>query len=372
MAPLWPGPKSAERVLEMAFGRRGILLVLAVLLSACVSKGQFLQQQQRVRALEFKIEDLQGTLSKSEEEEETARGGIRMDQADVKADLIDLRTEIQQLRGELSTTAHGKDSEAKERQALEESLAFQLNHVLQQMESIEARLTQIEDVLGLKAKAGSAAGKKGKARAGPANAPEPSPPSAASAPAEIQEPPSALASPSPEVALTPPEPAPPPPVLTADDSYNIAYRLFQARKFDAARNAFEQFLERYPESHLADNARFWIGETYYQTADYERAIVLYQKILERNPKGSKAPDALLKIGFALAQMGEDTAATAALEKLIREHPQASQVKLAKEKLKLLKPKEEKARANEGNQASEKPSSQKPPAEKKPPSAKNPS
>ena len=371
---MWAGQKAEEGELEMACVRRSALLVLVLLLSGCVSKGQFLMQQERLRALEFKVQELQGTLSKSQEEDETARGSIRMDQADVKADLIDLRTEIQQLGGELSSTAHRKDSDAKERQALEQSLAFQMNHILEQMQAIEARMVQIEDFFGLKAKTAPGTGKTWKAPATPASVPQPvaSPP--APAPADVQGETPAPTGTVPQVVLSPPEPAPPPEPLSAEESYNMAYHLFQSRKFEASRTAFEQFLDRHPESHLVDNARFWIGETYYQTADYERAVVVYQKVLGKNPKGSKAPDALLKTGFALAQMGENTAAAAALEKLVREYPQASQVKLAREKLKLLKPKEdqEKARVHEGNQTSEKPSSKKPPAQQKPPKAKNPS
>ena len=43
-------------------------------------------------------------------------------------------------------------------------------------------------------------------------------------------------------------------------------------------------LKRFPQSDQADNAQFWIGETYYRENWYEKAILEYQKVIEKTRK----------------------------------------------------------------------------------------
>jgi len=134
-------------------------------------------------------------------------------------------------------------------------------------------------------------------------------------------------------------------------------------QYEKARQAFEQFVQQYPDSKYVNNAVFWTGETYYKLGDYESAILKYQEVLEKFPKESKAPDALLKMGFALEMMGETQAAIAALERLVREYPLADQVELAKRKVAQLKQKDRPSKKDRGNEVKQRP--KKTATEKKP-------
>ena len=89
--------------------------------------------------------------------------------------------------------------------------------------------------------------------------------------------------------------APPKKELSAEEAYEMAYHLFKSNENEAARKALDQFVQRYPQSSLVDNALFWMGETYYRTEDYENAVLKYQQVVKEYPKGSKGPDALLKM-----------------------------------------------------------------------------
>ncbi len=60
---------------------------------------------------------------------------------------------------------------------------------------------------------------------------------------------------------------------------------------------FQQFLQSYPQSSLADNAQYWLGESYYVTRDFQNAAAAFQTVLDRWPDSRKAPDALLKLGY---------------------------------------------------------------------------
>ena len=66
-------------------------------------------------------------------------------------------------------------------------------------------------------------------------------------------------------------------------------------------------IQNHPKSSNADNAQFWIGETYYKEKWYEKAILEYQKVIEKYPSGNKAPAALLKTMFARRSRGSTIA-----------------------------------------------------------------
>lgn len=118
--------------------------------------------------------------------------------------------------------------------------------------------------------------------------------------------------------------------------YKQAKQFLDRGKNDKARAGFEAFIKRYPESDNADNARFWIADSYYRDKWYEKAILEYQKVIEKYPKGNKVPAALLKQGFAFANIGEQANARLLLKELIKKYPDSNEAKIAKDKLKVIK------------------------------------
>lgn len=298
--------------------------LLVCLASGCVTKAEFQPYQASVRDLEVETKKLEKRLAEVRADLDQSLGTSRTGQADIRADLIDIRTEFQALRGELSSSLHEREMAGRERQSLEESVALQLSYLQQQMQRAEARLSRIEEYFGLKPLPGAPeATRQGK--------PEPSapatPPTTAGGSEEVTA----------SVAPQAPPPAPPPQKeLSAEEAYEMAYHLFQSNENEAARKAFDQFVRRHPGSSLIDNALFWIGETYYRAEDYENAVLQYQKVVKEYPNGSKGPDALLKMGYALEKMNEPGAAIAAMERLLKVYPDAPQAKLATRKLEQLK------------------------------------
>ena len=149
-----------------------------------------------------------------------------------------------------------------------------------------------------------------------------------------------IASLKPTVTVSPlPKPSPPPPSpppSTPEELYYRAYGAFKDKEYPAAEALFKEFLAKYPEHELADNAQFWLGECYYAQGDYERAILEYEKVLSRYPKGDKVPSALLKEGLSFLAIGDKVNGTFLLEKLLKEHPATLQASIARRKLEQLK------------------------------------
>lgn len=114
--------------------------------------------------------------------------------------------------------------------------------------------------------------------------------------------------------------------------YRDAKAAFDNGKMEAARGGFEKLIAAYPKSNQADNAQFWIGETYYNEKWYEKAILEYQKVIENYPSGNKIPAALLKQGLSFLNIGEKDNARLLLKELVAKHPGTNEAGIAKKKL----------------------------------------
>ena len=68
--------------------------------------------------------------------------------------------------------------------------------------------------------------------------------------------------------------------------------------YDLAVLGFRQYLESFPDTELADNASYWIGESYYSQGKYQQAIREFDGILRRYPRSDKLASGLLKKGYA--------------------------------------------------------------------------
>ena len=97
-------------------------------------------------------------------------------------------------------------------------------------------------------------------------------------------------------AVKPAPPAKPAPAAAGENAaYQAAYNsLIKQGDAVAAAGQFQSFLQSYPDSRLAPNAWYWLGESYYATASYELALKSFGILLERFSDSGKAPDALLK------------------------------------------------------------------------------
>ncbi|GAB6907875.1 conserved hypothetical protein [Desulfosarcina cetonica] len=150
--------------------------------------------------------------------------------------------------------------------------------------------------------------------------------------------------PAPTPAATPapvpvkPEPVKPvPPAASSQpetdaELYVAAKREFDQGNMTAARNGFAKLLKAYPKSQQADNAQFWIAETYYREKWYEKAILEYQKVIENYAKGNKVPAAMLKQAYAFVNIGEANNARLILKEIIANYPGTSEAESAKKKL----------------------------------------
>lgn len=123
--------------------------------------------------------------------------------------------------------------------------------------------------------------------------------------------------------------------LTAQESYNIAYRSIRARKSEEAILHFRSFLRRFPNNKLAANAQYWLGESYYDLKEYPAALEEFGKVLTRYPNSRKAPDAYYKRALTYLRIKNPSLAALEFEKLIEEFPKDRLTEKAKSRLRTL-------------------------------------
>ena len=120
--------------------------------------------------------------------------------------------------------------------------------------------------------------------------------------------------------------------LPEKELYNIAKQAHDREDYEAAREGFETFLKNFPNSDLANNARFWIGEGYFKQGLFKKAILEYQDVIEKYPNGNKVPSAYLKQGLSFDKLGEKANARLVFQELITRFPNSSEAKTARQKI----------------------------------------
>jgi tol-pal system protein YbgF len=117
--------------------------------------------------------------------------------------------------------------------------------------------------------------------------------------------------------------------------YGAATRALEQKDYKLAIGRFRDFLKKHPKSRLANNAQYWIGESYYALRQFDQAILEFDAVRRKYPQGEKVPAALLKQGFAFAELGEKVNARLILQEVVEKYPQSPEAARAKQRLKTL-------------------------------------
>jgi tol-pal system protein YbgF len=113
--------------------------------------------------------------------------------------------------------------------------------------------------------------------------------------------------------------------------YDGALSKFHAKDYQGAITDFKALLDSGIEASLADNCRYWIGESQYGLKQYKTALATFQGITEM-PRSGKKADATFMIGNCQAAIGNKTAAKEAFQKVVSDFPTSALVEKAKAKL----------------------------------------
>jgi tol-pal system protein YbgF len=111
--------------------------------------------------------------------------------------------------------------------------------------------------------------------------------------------------------------------------YRSAIELYGKGQIDNSRKTFQEVFDSEPNGELADNALYWIAETYFVTAKYSDALKLYERIVRDYSDENKAPDAMFKMGLAYVRLGDLALARTTFQQLINKYPYSTPASSAK-------------------------------------------
>ncbi len=115
-------------------------------------------------------------------------------------------------------------------------------------------------------------------------------------------------------------------------AYEAALNQFKLGNYALAISAFQGFLVTYPQSKLAPNAQYWIGNAHSAQGQHKQAIAMQQKLLGTWPDDAKAPDAMLSIATSQEALGDRRGAQKTLETLLATYPASPAASSAKQRL----------------------------------------
>ncbi len=273
------------------------ILLTALLLGGCATSGDVQKVQQQVSELQDELANIKRTASSKEEVQNVNQRIAQQTEQLLKSNAT-LVAKVEQM-----------DERVQNAQGSVEQTNYRIDRLVQQLTQAQRDL---EDL-------------KARAAAVPSAVPQVVPSAAATT----------TAAPAPSMSEVN---VPAPPVQPSGNPmelYQTAYRDYQRGNFDLAIAGFADFVKQNPNSDLADNAAYWIGESLFSQKKYQNAIAQFDTVVTKYPQSDKVPGALLKKGYAYIALGEKAQGIVQLQYVVHEHPSSQEASLARQKLRSL-------------------------------------
>ena len=115
--------------------------------------------------------------------------------------------------------------------------------------------------------------------------------------------------------------------------YESALNLFKAGKFKQAASAFEAFNKARPDSSLAPNAQYWLGNAHYAQRDCKKSMDAHRRLVSKWPQHPRAPDALMNVATCQQDLGDGKGARSTFQTILKNYPDSKAAGTAKQRLK---------------------------------------
>lgn len=134
---------------------------------------------------------------------------------------------------------------------------------------------------------------------------------------------------APTAGTTPPAaPAGPGP----NEAYDQAVNDLTQGRYGLAVTGYRDFLRRFPDSPLGDNAQYGVGECFFAQAQFDSALVEYGAVRDRWPQGDRAAASLYKTGLCQERLGRAADSRRSFEELISRFPNSGEAQLARDRI----------------------------------------
>lgn len=108
-----------------------------------------------------------------------------------------------------------------------------------------------------------------------------------------------------------------------DELYRNSYEFILAGDYAMAETGFRDLIKQYPQSEMAPEAHFWLGEALLAQDRPREAAEIFLSASRDFPDSRRAPETLYKLGVSLAQIDQRDVACATFAEVGRRYPNAS-------------------------------------------------
>lgn len=138
--------------------------------------------------------------------------------------------------------------------------------------------------------------------------------------------------------VSPASPAPPAPAPTGPNAlspsrlYDMAWADYTAGNYDLAIEGFTGYVRSFPKSEFADNAQYYIGESFYQRGKLAEAVEAFGRVISTYPRSDVGGQAYYKRGLCYERLNQPDRAREAYDYLVKTLGDTDAGRLAKQRL----------------------------------------
>jgi tol-pal system protein YbgF len=120
--------------------------------------------------------------------------------------------------------------------------------------------------------------------------------------------------------------------LTPNRLYTMAMSDYSTGDYRLAISGFQNLLNDWSKSDLADDAQYYIGYSYLQMKRYPEAAKAFSDVIANYPSGDRVPEAYVDLGQMQRLMGQIDEARTSWQTVIKKFPSSSSAIIAGTKL----------------------------------------
>ena len=140
---------------------------------------------------------------------------------------------------------------------------------------------------------------------------------------------------TPTAGATPPAPALTTAAPTAGSPtrlYDMAWADYTAGSYDLAIEGFSSYVRSFPKSESADNAQYYIGQSYYQRGRWPEAVDAFNRVISTYPRSDVIGNAYYQRGLSYERMNQPDRSRADYEYVLKTAADTDAGRLAKQRL----------------------------------------
>lgn len=123
-----------------------------------------------------------------------------------------------------------------------------------------------------------------------------------------------------------------PNALSPSRLYDMAWADYTAGNYDLAVEGFASYVRAFPKSESADNAQYYIGESYFQRGKIPEAVDAFARVVSTYPRSDVTGPARYKRGLCYERMNQPERAREEYDVVIKTLGETDAGRLAKQRL----------------------------------------